>query len=236
MSNTVTILHLYPNEMNTYGDHGNRLALVSRIKAFGFEPKVIFHHPGNEFKPGDIIIGGGGQDSAQSDVQADILKIGNKLQLLADTGTPMLMVCGLYQLFANKFITAKGEIIKGIGIFDADTKAGDTRMIGNTKFDTKLGIIYGFENHSGQTTLNNCQPFGKVLRGNGNNGKDKTEGAIYRNVIGTYAHGPVLPNNPALADFLIETAATNLGHKTKSIKFEDTITEIVRNQAKNRKY
>ena len=48
----------------------------------------------------------------------------------------------------------------------------------------------------------NISPFGTVVSGYGNNGKDTTEGVVYKNCIGTYLHGPILPKNPCIADFL----------------------------------
>src|SRR4051812_3242901 len=118
----INILHLYPNEMNTYGDHGNVLTLAKRFSWHGYEPEIHYHHPGGEFSSDiDIVIGGGGQDSAQADVQEDILRIGKHLIELADKDTPMLMVCGLYQLFGHRYLTHDGTDVKGIGIFDAET-------------------------------------------------------------------------------------------------------------------
>lgn len=235
---SIDILHLYPNEMNTYGDHGNVLALKWRLKQYGFHPTVHYYHPGGTF-PGqiDIVVGGGGQDSAQSSVQSDILRIGSMLKDLAEANKPMLMVCGMYQLFGQKFITDKNEKIRGIGIFSIVTVASQKRMIGNIKVETAFGTVYGFENHSGQTTLGSGQqPFGKVIRGGGNNGQDKTEGARYKNVFGTYAHGPVLPNNPRFADELISIAVQNRYGEKITKKIDDSLAELVRESAKTRKY
>ncbi len=235
---TINILHLYPNEMNTYGDHGNVLTLVRRCEWHGYDPVVHYHHPGGKLPAKiDVVVGGGGQDSAQSTVQADIVRIGSQLRELAKAGVPMLMVCGTYQLFGHKFVTDKKEEIKGIGIFDAVTIAGSKRMIGNIKFETEFGIIYGFENHSGMTTLAKGQPaFGKVVRGRGNNGQDKSEGARYKNVFGTYAHGPVLPNNPKFVDGLIALAAANAYGEFAPKKIDDSLAELARLNADMRSY
>ncbi|HWB38645.1 MAG TPA: glutamine amidotransferase, partial [Candidatus Saccharimonadales bacterium] len=129
------------------------------------------------------------------------------------------------------------EEVKGIGIFDAETIGGDKRLIGNIAFETDLGTIYGFENHSGRTYLHGSQkPFGKVIRGNGNNGEDKTEGAQTNNVIGSYSHGPVLPANPALADWMIQTAATNAYGEYWPEEIDDSVANQVRAAAQKRKY
>lgn len=234
----LNLLYLYPNEMNTYGDNGNLLALKTRISWHGYSAEVSYHHPGKTLpKHIDIVIGGGGQDSAQADVQQDIQAIGPDLHRLADEGTPMLMVCGTYQLFGYRYITQDKVEVRGIGIFDAETVAGPKRMIGNIAVETKFGTLFGFENHSGQTFLGkNQQPLGKVLRGGGNNGSDKTEGARTGNVFGTYMHGPILPNNPALCDELIKLAAIARYGEFTQAKIDDSIVEIVRSDARARRY
>lgn len=233
------ILHLYPNEMNIYGDRGNLLTLMRRAEWQGLEPVVHFHHAKKALpKAVHIVLGGGGQDSAQGDIQNDVLAIGDKLHKLTDAGVPMIMICGMYQLFCHKFITNDKKEIKGIGIFNAETIAGEKRMVGNLKVDSDFGTLYGFENHSGRTLLNPGQaPLGKVLRGNGNNGKDKTEGARTNNVFGSYLHGPMLPNNPHLADVLLRIAIHNAyGDNVKLKKVDDNLAALARAGAKRRPY
>lgn len=232
------ILHLYPNEMNIYGDRGNLLTLMRRIEWHGLQPVVHFYHAKNSLpKNIDIVFGGGGQDSSQADIQADILRIGGDLHKLADNGVPMLTICGTYQLFCHRFVTHDKHEIKGIGIFDAETIASPNRMVGNLKVQSEFGTLYGFENHSGRTILNKGQAkFGAVLRGNGNNGEDKTEGARQNNAFGTYLHGPVLPNNPRFADFLISQAAINSHGEFKLKPINDHFAYAARESAKNRKY
>lgn len=236
--NTINILHLYPNEMNTYGDLGNVLTLSQRLRWHDYEPKVQYHHPGSQFASDvDIVVGGGGQDSAQADVQTDILRIGDELHKLVDRQVPMLMVCGTYQLFGHRYVTQEGVEVKGISIFDAETFGGPKRMIGNVMVKSDFGILFGFENHSGQTRLGQKQaPLGKALRGNGNNGEDKTEGARIKNVFGTYLHGSFLPNNPHFCDELIKTAALNRYGKFDPQKIDDSLAEVVRSNARRRTY
>lgn len=234
----INILHLYPNEMNTYGDHGNALTLNRRLEWHGFQPKVSYHHPGGTLaKAADIVIGGGGQDSAQEDVQADILRIGDGLREFSQIGVPMLMVCGMFQLFGHRYLTQEGADVKGISIIDAETIGGSKRMIGNVMIKTESGVLFGFENHSGQTTLGPDQPpFGKVLRGSGNNGKDKTEGARTNNVFGTYLHGPLLPNNPIFCDELIKLASLNKFGDFKPKEIDDSLAQMTAANAKRRHY
>jgi lipid II isoglutaminyl synthase (glutamine-hydrolysing) len=232
------ILHLYPNELNTYGDHGNALTLRRRIEWHGLKPVVHHHHPGGVLpKQIDIVIGGGGQDSAQTDVQADILRLGSQLHKLAESSVPMILICGTYQLFGHRFVTNQGVEVKGIGIFDLETIGGDKRMIGNVMIKSEFGVLFGFENHSGQTFLGKVQkPLGKVLRGNGNNGKDKTEGARVHNVFGTYMHGPFLPNNPQFCDELIKMAAANNGLELPQRQIDDSLVAQTRTTARHRNY
>lgn len=206
---TITILHLYPNDMNIYGDHGNVLTLKRRLEWYGYTPQVIEYNRGDKFPDAiDIIVGGGGQDSGQTKIQADLLSIGAQLRKLADDGTPMLMICGLYQLFGKFFKTADGEIIEGIGLLDIKTYGKSERLIGNiVTHSEQFGDIIGYENHSGQTFLgHNVMALGIVRVGAGNNTTDISEGARYENVIGSYLHGSLLPKNPAIADFLIHKA------------------------------
>lgn len=209
MSHTITILQLYPKDMNIYGDHGNLLVLKRRLEWYGYTPHIIEYNVGDTFPQAvDIVIGGGGQDSGQLKIHQDLLKIGSQLQQLADDGIPMLMVCGLYQLFGNSFKTSKKTIMEGIGILDVTTRATNERLIGNIVTTTEeFGDIIGYENHSGQTFLGpRATPFATVIKGAGNNSRENHEGARFKNVIGTYLHGSVLPKNPRLADFLIRTA------------------------------
>jgi len=208
----ITILQLYPRDMNIYGDWGNTLVLKRRLQWHGYKTRLLEYNPGDTFPTdADIIVGGGGQDSGQDKIQKDLVSIGPKLHKLAKDGVPMLMICGLYQLFGKFFKTQDGNIIQGIGLFDIETHAGPERLIGNiiTK-SSDFGDIIGYENHSGQTFLgDDTTPLGHVIKGAGNNGQDDTEGARIYNVIGTYLHGSLLPKNPAIADFLIEKAAIN---------------------------
>jgi len=234
---TITILNLYSNDMNIYGDRGNVLCLQKRLQWYGYQPRVIEYNQGDEFPSDvDIVVGGGGQDSGQSKIQTDLIKIGPKLKKLADDGVSMLMICGLYQLFGKFFKTSDGEIIEGIGLLDIETFGKSERLIGNIVTHSEdFGDIIGYENHSGQTFLgNNVQAFGRVRIGAGNNTSDISEGARYKNVIGSYMHGSLLPKNPNVADYLIEQAAKRKYSEFKGNKFDEAYTELARNTAAKR--
>lgn len=206
---TLNLLQLYPRDMNIYGDWGNTLTLQRRAEWHGYQVALASYNPGDTWPTEvDLIVGGGGQDSGQSTIQDDLIAISDQLKSLAADDVPMLMVCGLYQLFGRFFRTKEGVDITGIGLLDIETHAGPERLIGNiVTTSAEFGDIIGYENHSGLTYLGpEVQPLGTVVRGAGNNGQDSTEGARYRNVIGTYLHGSLLPKNPMVADWLIEQA------------------------------
>jgi len=234
---TITILNLYSHDMNIYGDYGNVLTLQRRLEWYGYTPQVIEYNRGDKFPDNvDIIIGGGGQDSGQNKIQADLLTIGPKLRELADKGTPMLVICGLYQLFGNFFKTNSGETIEGIGLFNIETYGKSERLIGNIiTHCEQFGDIVGYENHSGQTFLGHkVAALGIVRLGAGNNTTDISEGARYKNVIGSYIHGSLLPKNPQIADFLIRQAVINKYGKFNSKPIDDSLTQLARDFALKR--
>ena len=208
----IDVVSLYPHDMNIYGDWGNVLTVTRRLSLYGYTPRVHAYNQGDAWPDHvDLILGGGGQDTGQGRIAEDLFLRADTLRKLAAEGTPMLTICGLYQLFGEYFETVAGERIEGIGIFGVYTQGHDVRMIGNlVEHSDRFGDIIGYENHSGQTFLRDgVRPLGVVDReGTGNNGKDHTEGAQVGNVIGTYMHGSLLPKNPRIADHLIRTAAT----------------------------
>lgn len=237
MSKSITILHLYSNDMNIYGDMGNILCLKKRLEWYGFEAKVMNYNQGDEFPTGvDIIVGGGGQDSGQDKIKKDLIKIGPHLKKLAEDNVPMLMICGLYQLFGKFFKTANGNIIQGIDLLDIETYGKSERLIGNIITNSQeFGDIFGYENHSGQTFLGkSMMTLGRVRLGAGNNTTDISEGARYKNVIGTYLHGSLLPKNPAIADFLIEKAVIRKYGEIEKRKIKDPYAEPARKIASKR--
>jgi len=233
----IIILHLYPNDMNIYGDYGNVLTIKRRLEWCGYKAKVINYNQGDKFPDDvDIIIGGGGQDSGQNKIQKDLLQIGPKLKELADNGTPMLVICGLYQLFGKFFKTFDNQTIEGIGLFDIETFAKPERLIGNIIVHSEeFGDIIGYENHSGQTFLGHkVSALGRVRLGAGNNTTDISEGARYKNVIGSYLHGSLLPKNPNIADFLIKNAILNKYNKFTNRDINDNYAELARKTALKR--
>lgn len=235
--NELHILHLYPRDMNIYGDNGNVLVLTQRAKKHNLTPIVHEYNQGDTWpKQIDIVVGGGGQDTGQAKIVDDLQAISPKLHQLAETHVPMLFVCGLYQLAGHEFVTLNGDTLPGIGLLDVATKGTKTRLIGNVvAHSPDFGTIVGYENHSGQTTLGDyATPLANVEKGAGNNAHDKHEGARQKNIIGTYLHGSLLPKNPAIADWLIETGAKLRTPNFSLKKFDDSLAQKARDIAMQR--
>lgn len=205
----LTAVHLYPDVLNIYGDRGNVIALRYRCEARGIRLTVLDVSIGDPFDPeaADIVLVGGGQDREQRHIADDLVARGPALRAAIDAGLPALVVCGGFQLFGHRYVDHQGGIIPGISVFDLETRHPGPRAdrcIGDVVLETPEGEVVGFENHGGRTYLAPGQaPFGRVLRGFGNNAEDGTEGARTKNAIGTYLHGSLLPKNPALTDELI---------------------------------
>lgn len=204
---------LYPDLMNVYGDRGNIITLGKRCKWRGIDVQVENITVGSQIDLNkfDILFFGGGQDREQVIVAHDLKKrMGKAIKEAVENGVVMLNICGGYQLLGKYYLSPDDKRLPGIGVFDMETVGGERRMIGNIVIQGDIlggEKIVGFENHGGKTYLDKgVQPLGRVLSGYGNNGEDKTEGAVYKNTFGTYLHGPILPKNPHFVDFLIKKA------------------------------
>ncbi len=239
---SLTIGWLYPGLMSTYGDRGNVTCLRKRSEWRNIRATVLpieLSTSAKALDSCDLVIGGGAQDKAQELVIGDLReRKKHTLKTMFDRGVPGLFVCGSPQLLGAYYTTAEGKRLEGLGIFDYYTihPGADTpRCIGNTAgeilFNFQFSIfnsrktIVGFENHGGRTYLGkNAQPFARVLKGNGNNGKDGYEGAVYKNVIACYYHGPFLPKNPHVADLLLLTAlAVKYGKEIRLSPLDDAM-------------
>jgi CobQ-like glutamine amidotransferase family enzyme len=202
---------LYGHEMNIYGDRGNVMALARRAEWRGISATVTTLGIGEPLDASqiDLYFWGGGQDREQIAVSKDLQGTkGRDLKAAIEDGVPVLAICGGYQLLGHQYHPFDGDDLPGIGVMDVTSEAGHDRYIGNVVVDAgELGTLVGFENHSGKTWLGGgVQPLGRVRVGKGNNGQDGTEGARYRNAIGCYMHGALLPKNPHLTDWLIARA------------------------------
>ena len=207
----LNIYHIYPDLLNLYGDRGNILCLKQRIERREIKANVFEVKMGDKFDcdNADIIFIGGGQDFEQDVLLKDLKGEKEKALINAiENEKVLLAICGGYQMLGKYYKTHNGIQMDFIGALDFYTIGAKQRMIGNYAFKTDDDIeIVGFENHSGKTYLGEgVKPLGNVIKGFGNNGEDKTEGAIYKNTFCTYSHGPVLPKNPEFADLLIKKA------------------------------
>lgn len=233
----IKVAHLYPEEMNLYGDTGNILILQKRLQWRGIEVEVVTIGVGDKIpEDSDIIFGGGGQDASQGAIEKDFLSKKSQIKDLADKNKVMLFICGLYQLLGRKFITFTGEEIVGLGILPIETYGKKKRLIGNIIINVKdVGDVVGYENHSGQTFLDNdAKEFGVVLKGVGNNEQSNTEGCRLNNVFGTYLHGPILSKSPELADHLIELALKNKYPSVELSALDDSLEHRARELASKR--
>lgn len=205
--------HLYPDQLNMYGDRGNIITLRQRCAWRGITLRHIPLELGQSLRPDDfdMLFVGGGQDKEQDEVARDLREVkASALREAVESDMPVLGVCGGYQLLAKFYRPAEGPELEGVGILDAWTihkGKAVARCIGNLALRWNNQTLVGFENHGGRTYLGEgAQPLGRVLYGHGNNSEDHMEGCVYRNTFGTYMHGSLLPKNPHFADHLIGLA------------------------------
>jgi len=234
-SPTLRICHLYARLLNIYGDRGNIIALTQRAVWRGMAVEIKTPGLDETIDPdwADIYFIGGGQDKQQIAIAADLQNHADALTLATDDGAVILAVCGGYQLLGHYYRPHQGDELKGISLIDAYTVAADRRMIGNVTVQLENGsTLVGFENHSGKTFLgSDLKPLGKVIKGNGNNGDDKLEGAHYKNIYGTYLHGSLLPKNPLFADQLISQALARRCGQIKLNPLDDNAELIAHKRA-----
>lgn len=224
----LTIGWLYPELMSIYGDRGNIIVLKKRCEWRGIDveiKKIGLNSSEKDLRKLDLLMMGGAQDSQQTIVARDLEKKKSVLSELIESGIPGLFICGGFQFLGHYYKEADGTIIEQLGVLDVYTEnPGTQRLIGNVAIQVnnlpglprpalqgegrgENPIFVGFENHGGRTVLGpEVKPLGKVLKGYGSNAEDGQEGAVYKNSIGTYFHGPILPKNPELADWLIGKA------------------------------
>jgi hypothetical protein len=211
------IAHLYPSLLNVAGDGGNLIAISRRAEWRGIPVEVTAVEKGErpDYRRFDVVLFHGGQDVEMEVVAADFIRHGPSLRRAAEDGVLVFAVCAGLQLLGRRYISSAGEVMEGIGILDLETRGGPQRFMQHAACEVTIdGVtetVVGFENHSGLTELGpGCEPFGRVLAGAGNNGRDGTEGARWQNVFATYLHGPCLPKNPWLTDRLIEIVVSRI--------------------------
>lgn len=215
----IRVGHLYPDYLNIYADRGNIAVLERRAAWRGYELEVESIGMGDALTPGghDLLYVGGGQDREQALVAQDIAGKGDSLREAVAGGAAFLAVCGGYQLLGSSYRERSGAELPGAGVLPLHTIAGERRMIGDVLLECELvpgerRTLAGFENHAGRTILEDgAEPLGRVVAGFGNDGSSGFEGCRAGRVVGTYLHGPLLPRNPWLADWLLAQA---VAHRT----------------------
>ncbi len=219
------IAHLYPDLLNLYGDIGNITTIRKRCEWRDIQTQVdsVYGNKKITFTDYDLVFLGGGSDREQLLVRDKLISMKKEISAYVENGGVLVAVCGGYQLLGSYYKLEK-ETIQGLEILDIQTEVGDTRLISNVVLENEqFGTIVGFENHGGRTNINNHTPLGKVLYGNGNNGKDGYEGVVYKNVIATYLHGSLLPKNPVLSDHIIKMMLEQRGLPSELKPLDDSI-------------
>ncbi|UWG98246.1 glutamine amidotransferase [Dehalobacter sp. DCM] len=242
----LVIYHLYPDLLDLYGDRGNVAVLAARCQWRGIDVEIRRISLGEsvDFSTADIIFLGGGSDREQNLLVADLSARSREMKAAIEDGLVLLTICGGYQLLGQYYQTGEGKRIPGLEILDFNTVAGNKRLIGNViieidhdlresisefytvdnRYGVEFNTLVGFENHSGKTYLGQgLKPLGKVIQGYGNNSEDESEGVRYKNVFGTYLHGPLLPKNPHMADLLLGLALKRRYGSGKLERLEDQI-------------
>jgi lipid II isoglutaminyl synthase (glutamine-hydrolysing) len=213
----IRVGHLYPDYLNIYADRGNIAVLARRAAARGLELEVTPIGLSDPVVPDthDLLYVGGGQDREQALVAPDLAAKGDALRAAAAGGAAVLAVCGGYQLLGRFYRDRYGSELPGAGVLPLYTVAGQRRMIGDVLLECELDpgrreTLAGFENHAGRTILDDgAEPLGRVVAGFGNDGHSGYEGCRLGRVVGTYLHGPLLPRNPWLADWILAQAAAH---------------------------
>ena len=215
----IRVGHLYPDYLNIYADRGNIAVLARRAAWRGHDLDVLSVSVGDSVRPGehDLLYVGGGQDREQALIAPDLAAKGEQLREAVAGGAALLAVCGGYQLLGRFYLDTNGERQPGVGLFGLETAAGERRMIGDVLLECELEpgrrrTVAGFENHAGRTRLDpDATPLGRVVAGFGNDGESGYEGCRLGRALGTYLHGPLLPRNAWLADWLLAQA---LAHRS----------------------
>ena len=229
----LNLVHLYPDLLNLYGDRGNIMCIKKRLEWRGIECEVkeVLHGEYVNTDEADLIFLGGGSDREQEIVCEELKKNKKALIDYVENDGAMLAICGGYQLLGNYYQT-KDKKIEGLGILDIYTQWEVERLVRNIIVNSDLfeTPVVGYENHSGRTYIGSYKPLGKVFFGLGNTGRGDFEGVVYKNIIGTYIHGPLLPKNPQVCDYmLLKALRKKYGEDVELEKLDDEI-ELMANK------
>jgi lipid II isoglutaminyl synthase (glutamine-hydrolysing) len=229
----IRIAHLYPSLLNVAGDGGNVVAIERRAEWREIRTEIVPVEVGQnpDLATFDLVFIQGGQDVEMAIAADDLRAKAGSLRQAVDAGVVIFAVCAGLQLLGHRYIPQAGPAMEGLGLLDLETRAGGRRFMQHAacevSFDEQPQTIVGFENHSGLTELGpGARPFGKVIAGAGNNGVDGTEGALQDTIYATYLHGPVLPRNPWLTDYLIRTVLERrVGGRIHLADLDDVLEE-----------
>jgi lipid II isoglutaminyl synthase (glutamine-hydrolysing) len=230
----IVVGHLFPDYLNIYADRGNMAVLARRAAWRGHELEVVAIGAGDDLRPADLYYIGGGQDREQELIAPALAAHGEALREAVGAGAALLAVCGGYQLLGRFYRDQSGDELPGVGLFPLHTVAGGRRMIGDVLLECELDpgdrrTLAGFENHAGRTCLDEgAEPLGRVLAGFGNDGESGYEGCRLSRAVGTYLHGPLLPRNPWLADWLLKQA---IAHRTGEVPVFEALHDDLEAQA-----
>lgn len=228
----ITIAHIYPDLLNLYGDNGNIAALSYRLQKRGIKPDIVQYQPDDkiDLADADILFIGGGSDKEILTVGDCLRPYAPSIKAFAEDGGCILAICGGYHLLGSYYMHS-GDKIAGLGLLDIHADEADKRFIGNIILQSGLigTTVAGFENHAGIVNIGTHTPFAKVISGYDNDGTH--EGVVYKNVIGTHLHGPLLPKNPALADFILAKALERKYGKADLAPLDDTLENLAHDYA-----
>ncbi len=222
----IKIAHIYPELRNLYGDMGNIASLKKRAEWRNIEVEVREYNINEviDFENTDILFIGGGSDKEQITVCNKLKEYAEDIKKYIENNGVLIAICSGFEIL-GKHYKVKNETVQALGLLDMYTEYADNRLIDDVVVKTEFleRPVVGFENHGGRVYINNNAPLGKVIHGNGNNGTDGLEGVMYKNVIGTYMHGPLLPKNPHLSDYIIKKALQNKYGEIELQELDDSI-------------
>ena len=227
---SIKIYHFMPDKLNLYGDIGNIIALKQRAKWRNINVEVVDITETDDLSLDecDIFFIGGGSDREQSLATEQLKKIKTQLKNAIEDGMPTLTICGGYQFLGSEYVTPDGTRLEGLNILNIVTESKKERLIGDIVIESEtFGQIVGFENHGGRT-YHEYSTLGKVVDGYGNNDTDKREGIHYKNLLGTYLHGPILPKNHEITDYLLKQACIRKGIAFEPEQLDNTVEEAAK--------
>jgi CobQ-like glutamine amidotransferase family enzyme len=212
VSESIRILHLVPSVLSQNGEIGNIMVLTRRAGLMGLAVEVFSQEAGDEFPFDiDLVFVGSGPVSAQVVAQPAVVHVAAELRDLAESGVPFLAIAAGFQLLGETVTLDDGTVLAGAGVFPIKTVVGGKRIVGDFVVESRLGTLVGFENRGSSVDIGDAAPIGRVVYGQGNTPESAVEGYWVGNLIGTHLHGPVLANNPDLADWLLTAALERRG-------------------------